>query len=168
MSFEHFIEKHRLDRAYYLRLKKGISASFPLLTAYEISKSYRVCLDARNLNNLTADEIVCSPNPDTMISELMFMNSDQSNLETNADLISNVPEELLKYLNCPLDESEEIKKNKEAFKWLKTFNNETNIAYSMTLTFGLKEKKTDAWNPYWIILLFNSETNIIGDLYYAP
>ena len=39
------------------------------------------------------------------------------------------------------DESEEIKKNKEAFKWLKTFNNETNIAYSMTLTFGLKEKK---------------------------
>ena len=66
------------------------------------------------------------------------------------------------------DESEEIKKNKEAFKWLKTFNNETNIAYSMTLTFGLKEKKTDAWNPYWIILLLNSETNIIGDFYYAP
>ena len=66
------------------------------------------------------------------------------------------------------DESEEIKKNKEAFKWLKTFNNETNIAYSMTLIFGLKEKKTDAWNPYWIILLFNSETNIIGDFYYAP
>ena len=66
------------------------------------------------------------------------------------------------------DESEEIKKNKEAFKWLKTFNNETNIAYSMTLTFGLKGKKTDAWNPYWIILLFNSESNIIGDFYYAP
>ena len=66
------------------------------------------------------------------------------------------------------DESEEIKKNKEAFKWLKTFNNETNIAYSMTLTFGLKEKKTDAWNPYWIILHLNSETNIIGDFYYAP
>ena len=66
------------------------------------------------------------------------------------------------------DESEEIKKNKEAFKWLKTFNNETNIAYSITLTFGLKEKKTDAWNPYWIILLLNSETNIIGDFYYAP
>ena len=66
------------------------------------------------------------------------------------------------------DESEEIKKNKEAFKWLKTFNNETNIAYSMTLTFGLKGKKTDAWNPYWIILLFNSETNIIGYFYYAP
>ena len=38
----------------------------------------------------------------------------------------------------------------------------------MTLTFGLKGKKTDAWNPYWIILLFNSETNIIGDFYYAP
>ena len=37
------------------------------------------------------------------------MNSDQSNLETNADLISNVPEELLRYLNCPLDESEENK-----------------------------------------------------------
>lgn len=38
LHFEHFIEKHRLDRAYYLRLKKGISASFPLLTAYEIYK----------------------------------------------------------------------------------------------------------------------------------
>ena len=75
--------------------------------AYEISKSYRVCLDARNLNNLTADEIVCSPNPDTMISELMFMNPDQSNLETNKDLISNVPEELLEYLNSPISDSED-------------------------------------------------------------
>ncbi|PWA04861.1 glycosyltransferase [Flavobacterium psychrotolerans] len=37
LHFKHFIEKHRLDRAYYLRLKAGISASFPLLTAYEIN-----------------------------------------------------------------------------------------------------------------------------------
>ena len=42
-----------------------------------------------------------------MISELMFMNPDQSNLETNKDHISNVPEELLEYLNSPIDASED-------------------------------------------------------------
>ena len=35
------------------------------------------------------------------------MNSDKSNLETNKDLISNVPEELLEYLNSPIDDSED-------------------------------------------------------------
>ena len=99
-------EDHNLDFS-HLEISEFHRISPSLLTPYEISKSYRVCLDARNLNNLTADEIVCSPNPDTMISELMFMNSDQSNLETNKDLISNVPEELLKYLNDPTDDSED-------------------------------------------------------------
>ncbi len=37
LHFKHFIEKHRLDWAYYLKLKKGISKSFPLLTSYEIN-----------------------------------------------------------------------------------------------------------------------------------
>jgi glycosyltransferase involved in cell wall biosynthesis len=35
LHFKHFIEKSRLNRDYYLRLKKGITSSFPLLTAYE-------------------------------------------------------------------------------------------------------------------------------------
>jgi glycosyltransferase involved in cell wall biosynthesis len=38
LHFKHFIEKHRLNRSYYLKLKKGISDSFPLLTSYEIHK----------------------------------------------------------------------------------------------------------------------------------
>ena len=52
-----------------------------LLTPYEISKGYRICLDATNINSLTVDEIVCSPNPDTMISELMFLTCDVPNLK---------------------------------------------------------------------------------------
>lgn len=35
LSFVHMIENHRLDWQYYLKLKKGISSSFPLLLGYE-------------------------------------------------------------------------------------------------------------------------------------
>ena len=111
-DFNKIINRLKIDNNLdfsHLEISEFHRVSPSLLTAYEISKSYRVCLDARNLNNLTADEIVCSPNPDIMISELMFMNSDQSSIETNADLISNVPEELLEYLNSPLDESDDDK-----------------------------------------------------------
>ena len=66
------------------------------------------------------------------------------------------------------DEPKAIKQNKEAFEWLKKFNNETNIAYSMTLTFGLKEKKSDAWDSYWMIVLLDNNLNILGHFYYAP
>ncbi len=34
LRFFHFIEKHRLEWEYYVKLKKGISASFPLLESY--------------------------------------------------------------------------------------------------------------------------------------
>ena len=66
------------------------------------------------------------------------------------------------------DEPKVIKQNKEAFEWLKTFNNEASIAYSMSLTFGLKENNSDAWDSYWVIVLFDSDINIIGYFYYAP
>ena len=66
-----------------------------LLTSAEVSKGYRCCLDARAINELTADEIVCSPNPDQMISELMNSPSDQSNFKANADLLTNVPKNLM-------------------------------------------------------------------------
>ena len=65
-------------------------------------------------------------------------------------------------------EPKAIIQNKEAFEWLKAFNNEANISYSMSFTFGLKEKQSDAWDSIWIVLLFDAETNIIGHFYYAP
>jgi len=36
LKFDHFIEPHRLDWEYYLRLNRGIAASFPLLESYNI------------------------------------------------------------------------------------------------------------------------------------
>lgn len=36
LRFAHLIESHRLDWEYYLKLKKGISSSFPILNAYQI------------------------------------------------------------------------------------------------------------------------------------
>ena len=66
------------------------------------------------------------------------------------------------------DEPKSIIQNKEAFEWLKAFNNEANISYSMSFTFGLKEKQSDSWDSIWIVLLFDAETNIIGHFYYAP
>ncbi len=66
------------------------------------------------------------------------------------------------------DDPNAFKQNKEAFEWLKTFNNEAIIAYSMTLTYGLKEKNSDAWDPYWVIVLFDSNNKIIGHFHYAP
>lgn len=66
------------------------------------------------------------------------------------------------------DEPKAIIQNMEAFEWLKAFNNEANISYSMSFTFGLKEKQSDAWDSIWIVLLFDAETNIIGHFYYAP
>ncbi len=66
------------------------------------------------------------------------------------------------------DEPKAIQQNKEAFEWLKTFNNEVSIAYSMSFIFGTKENKSDAWDSYWVIVLFDSDSNIVGHFYYAP
>lgn len=36
LTFKHFIEGHRLNWKYYLKLKEGISSSFPILESYKI------------------------------------------------------------------------------------------------------------------------------------
>lgn len=72
------------------------------------------------------------------------------------------------YPNIFNDEPNAFKQNKEAFEWLNAFNNEANIAYSMTLTYGMKEKNSDAWDSYWVIILFDSNNKIIGHFHYAP
>lgn len=66
------------------------------------------------------------------------------------------------------DEPIAHEQNEDAFEWLITFNQESNIAYSMNLTYGLKEKKLDAWDSFWVIILLDSNLNIIGHLYYVP
>jgi len=66
------------------------------------------------------------------------------------------------------DEPKAFKQNEDAFEWLKTFSNEVSIAYSMTFIFGLKEKRSDAWDSYWVIVLLDNNLNIIGHFYYAP
>lgn len=38
LSFVHMIENHRLEWRYYLKLKKGISSSFPILDSYKIEQ----------------------------------------------------------------------------------------------------------------------------------
>lgn len=38
LTFKHFIEAHRLDWNYYLKLKQGISSSFPILESYKFDQ----------------------------------------------------------------------------------------------------------------------------------
>ena len=47
-----------------------------LLTDQEIGKSYRQCLDARNLNALIKNEFVCSPSSESVLTELLSMGSE--------------------------------------------------------------------------------------------
>jgi len=80
-------------------------------------------------------------------------------------------EQLIKDYKIPEifnDEPKAFKQNEEAFESIKTFSKEVSIAYSMTFTFGLKEKYSDAWDSFWVIVLFDSDLNIIGHFYYAP
>ena len=100
LQAEHGLDFSNLDQSEFSRIPPN------LLTAYELSKGYRVCLDARALNNLTQDEIICSPNPDLMISELMFLPSDQLKLSANSDLMSNVPESLKKYFDTDIEDDD--------------------------------------------------------------
>ena len=100
LQAEHGLDFSNLDQSEFSRIPPN------LLTAYELSKGYRVCLDARALNNLTKDEIICSPNPDLMISELMFLPSDQLKLSANSDLMSNVPESLKKYFDTDIEDDD--------------------------------------------------------------
>ena len=100
LQAEHGLDFSNLDQSEFSRIPPT------LLTAYELSKGYRVCLDARALNNLTQDEIICSPNPDLMISELMFLPSDQLKLSENSDLMSNIPESLKKYFDNDIEDDD--------------------------------------------------------------
>jgi hypothetical protein len=66
------------------------------------------------------------------------------------------------------DEPTAYKQNDEAFEWLKTIHKESSISYSMNLTYGLKEKKLDSWDSFWVIILLDRDLNIIAYFYYAP
>ena len=46
-----------------------------IFTMYELNKLYRICLDARSLNENTLPEIVCSQNPEEVIADLMSVGS---------------------------------------------------------------------------------------------
>ena len=58
--------------------------------------------------------------------------------------------------------------NEKAFDWLKSFSEEVAIAYSMTYTYGLRANKSDAWDSFWCIILFDNEYNVIEAINYAP
>jgi hypothetical protein len=66
------------------------------------------------------------------------------------------------------DDPKAHEQNEKAFEWLITFNQESSIAYSMNLTYSLKEKKLDAWDSFWVIVLLDSNLNIIQYFCYAP
>lgn len=51
LSFDHFIESHRLEWDYYLRLKRGIASSFPLLEAYKSDRFENIDAFKKFLNS---------------------------------------------------------------------------------------------------------------------
>lgn len=66
------------------------------------------------------------------------------------------------------DEPRAIEDNKEAFKWLEKIASEYVITYSMTYIFGTKDEESEAWNLYWVLLLLDDESEIIGHIRYFP
>jgi hypothetical protein len=66
------------------------------------------------------------------------------------------------------DEPIAIKENKEVFTWLQEFTMDYDIAYSMKFLFGTKEQESEAWTPYWSIVLIDNNFNIIEYLTYHP
>ena len=81
-----------LDKSQINRINPSI------LTAYEVSKCYRLCLDAKALNAMTKPETVFSANPDVTISELMFHDSFNSDLILNSPILDRVPPNLKKFV----------------------------------------------------------------------
>ena len=66
-----------------------------ILTESEINKSYRICADARNLNNITKPEFTCSPSPESVLVDLISLGSEhQSLLDVND---CSIPPDLNKY-----------------------------------------------------------------------
>ena len=73
-DFKKIVERLKRDlNLDYTHLDKSeVSRINPaILSPYEVSKCYRICLDCRGLNLMTRPEAVCSANPDLIISELM-------------------------------------------------------------------------------------------------
>ena len=66
------------------------------------------------------------------------------------------------------DEPRALKDNEEAFDWLEKIDSEVIIAYSMSYVFGMKDKESDAWDPLWVLLLLNDDSEIIGHIRYFP
>ncbi len=73
-----------------------------------------------------------------------------------------------KYPEIFKDEPRAIKDNQEAFDWLEEANREADIAYSMPYIFGLKDNEADAWDPFWVLLLLDYQSEIIGHIRYFP
>ena len=66
------------------------------------------------------------------------------------------------------DEPRAIEDNDKAFKWLENIASEYVITYSMIYVFGTKDEESEAWNPYWVLLLLDDESEIIGHIRYFP
>lgn len=66
------------------------------------------------------------------------------------------------------NEPRALKDNEEAFDWLEEIDREIIIAYSMTYIFGMKDEELDAWDPLWVLLLLNDDSEIIGHIRYFP
>ena len=68
------------------------------MTAYEVSKCYRLCLDAKALNALTKPETVFSANLDVTISELMFHDSLAPDLILNSPILGRIHPNFKKFV----------------------------------------------------------------------
>lgn len=66
------------------------------------------------------------------------------------------------------DEPRAFEDNDKAFKWLENIASEYFITYSMIYVFGTKDEESEAWNPYWVLLLLDDESEIIGHIRYFP
>ena len=77
-----------------------------IFTDAEISKLFRICLDARRLNSLTKAEFTCSPNPESVIVELISLGSEGQCSLSNSESENENPK-LNKYLNKDENDTED-------------------------------------------------------------
>ena len=86
------LDYSELDKSQINRINPSI------LTAYEVSKCYRLCLDAKALNAMTKPETVFSANPDVTISELMFHDALAPDLILDSPILDRIPANLKKFV----------------------------------------------------------------------
>ena len=77
-----------------------------IFTDAEISKLFRICLDARRLNSMTKAEFTCSPNPKSVIVELISLGSEGQCSLSNSESENENPK-LNKYLNINENETDD-------------------------------------------------------------